>query len=270
MLILLVGCNQPAQDGGSSWDLGAIFASADQKSEGEKWTILCLEMWDKDHVRNVDVLAAAMRRVDGLNVAKIQTSHDAAVSRIYYGTYVRKLDASRQREGFGPEALRDLQFIRSLAAGQNLPFAAARLVPVPTPDVGNPEWHIRRCPGAYTLQIGVFYNTPTFSQRKEAAAQWTEQLRAEGIEAYYHHGEVRSSVTVGHFGPEDILHEPSGPDRSTSGARTRYSERVEALRRQESFRYNLENGYKMKRVLRTADGPREVYQESFLIPVPRS
>jgi hypothetical protein len=268
-VVLLGGCTQPNAGEKRSWDVGAIFASTKDKPQGEEWTILCLEARDQDRVRNVDALLSAIRQVNGLDARKARAMHEERVSRIYYGSYYRKLDPGQQREGFGPEVQQDLLLIRSLAAGTTYPFAGARLVPTPTPDVGRPEWQLRRCPGAYTLHVGVFYDTPTFSQRKEAAVQWVEQLRADGIEAYYYHGEVRSGVTVGHFGEEDVIREQTGPNRATFNTRTRYSARVDAFRKQELFRYNLENGCKVKRVVNTAEGPKEVYQESFLLPVPK-
>ncbi len=261
-----IGCQSSNKSGGI-WDPGAMFASFKDKSEGEAWTILCLDARDKHHVQNADHLLSALKQVKGLDSSMASVAHEDNASKVYYGRYSRKVDAAG-RESFGADAVRDLQLIRSLAAGDAFPFATARYVPVPTPDAGRPEWHVAKCPGVYTLQVGVFYDTPTFSQRKEAAAQWVEQLRSEGVEAYYHHGEVRSSVMVGQFGVEDIIRERNGPANNSLNMRTRYSQKVETLRNQQEFRYNLENGFKIKRTIVTPNGPRGVYQESFLVPVP--
>ena len=268
-LAVLIGCSDGSQKGGLGWDVGAIFAGHTSRHDGEEWTILCLEVTGENRVRTCDELAAALRRVPQLDPSKADIEHAGGVSKIRYGIYHRRLDAKREREGFGPEFLRDMQLIRSLAAGERFPFAAARVVPKPTPNPGRPEWEITHCPGVYTLHVGVFYNTATFGKRKESATRWVEELRKEGVEAYYLHGQVRSSVTVGHFGEGDIIREQVGPRNNTANTRVRYSEKIQALRRQGRFKYNLENGHKVKRTTLTVDGPRESYRESFVIPVPK-
>lgn len=270
MIVAPVGCMQEGVNRGQSWDPGAIFASANEKPEGEEWTILCVEMRDKDRVRHTETLVKGIRQVRELDSRKARLVHEDGVSRIYYGSYYRKIDTERGRDSFGPEVHDNLQFIRSLACGDSFPFAGARLVPVPTPDPGRPEWHVSRCPGTYTLHVGVFYGTSTFAEYKQAAVQWVEQLRAEGLEAWYHHGEGRSSVMIGSFGPQDVIREQVGPKSVSQNTRVRFSERVEALRNQQEFRFNLENGCKVKRIVNTPEGPKPIYQESFLIPVPQS
>lgn len=246
-----------------------MFSGGKDEPAGETWTLLCVEAHDQNRVANADALADALRRVKQLDASQVSIVHGPGVSRITYGTYTRQVDPASGRETFGQDFQRDLRTVRSLATGQTFPFASARPVPKPTPDAGRPEWEISNCPGVYTLQVGVFYNAATFGTRKATAAEWAEILRGEGVEAYYHHGEVRSSVTVGHFGEQDVIREQVGPKFTTQGTRVRYSDRVEAYRKQPRFKYNLENGREVKRIRRTPEGVREVYQESFLISVPK-
>lgn len=267
-LAVAAGCTTQS-GGGGGWFQDAFRLDKD-KHVGEEWTILCLEARDQNRVKNSDALVSALKQVRQLDASKAYVVHGDHVSAVYYGSYYRRPDRAGERETFGPEVKRDLQFIRSLSAGASQPFLGARLVAKPTPDPGRPEWHITKCPGKYTLQIGVFYNTATFDERKLAAVQWVEQLRKEGVEAYYHHGETRSSVTVGSFGEQDIQREQIGPRFATGNTVIHYGPKVEGYRQQERFRYNLENGHKIKRILQTMDGPQEVYQESFLMPVPSS
>ncbi|MBN1345984.1 MAG: hypothetical protein JXQ73_25055 [Phycisphaerae bacterium] len=270
-LAALIGCNQSGTGTGGGWTMPAMFAQHKQEADGsgEQWTILCVEAHGSSHQKNCEALADGLRRVDQLSSDKVRVFHEPTVSRVYYGAYQRTLDDPGRGEHFGPEILRDLQLIRSLANGESYPFASARVIPKPTPDPGLPEWEVSKCPGKLTLQIGVFYNTATFSRRKEAAAEWAKQLRDEGIEAYYHHGEARSSVTVGHFGDQDVIREQVGPKFASANTVVRYGDKVEAMRTQERFQYNLENGHKVKRIRNTPEGPREVYQKSFLIHVPK-
>jgi hypothetical protein len=264
------GCMREGSSGEKRWDPGSVFSGGGAKPSGEEWTILCIESREANRARTVELLLGALRQVNGIDARKARASNDEGVSRIWYGSYYRKVDAQTQRESFGPQAQQDLQLIRSLATGSAYPFAAARFVPVPTPDPGKPEWDVRRCPGAYTLHIGVFYDTPTFTQHKQAAVEWVEQLRAEGHEAWYFHGVGRSSVMVGSFSPQDVTRDSKPPGQVGVQTPAHYSERVQLLRKQEQFKYNLENGHKVKRRIATLDGPREVYQESFMIPVPKA
>lgn len=289
----LAGCVDDGRKLGDGWNVSAIFAGHDPRPVGQQWTLLCLEALDTNRVRNCDDLADALRRVSHLDASRVNVAHEDEVSKIYYGTYYRKYDDSGQpiepgqqivpdmkvigSERFGPEVTRDLRIIRSLAAGNSYPFIGARIVPKPSPDVGRPEWELSQCPGKYSLQVAVFYNTIMFGERKLAAAQYAEQLRGEGFEAYYHHGPTRSSVSVGHFGEEDVIREKGKYKFTNLGNRVRYSERVQALRNQKNgqFRCNLENGYEVRRIARvrprtnTDLGLEEVVQESFLIPVPK-
>ncbi len=272
-LVVAVGCMQDGSTAGK-WDMPAMFASHDAseagQDHGEAWTILCVEAVDRQRKTNCDNLARGLRQVQQLDGKQVRVEHGDRASQLYYGTYYRKVDPATGREGFAGEVRHDLEVIRNLASGNAYPFSGARVVPKPTPDPGRPEWHLSRCPTDYTLQIGVFYNTPTFGSRKQAAVDWVEKLRAEGIEAYYHHGEVRSSVCVGHFTADDVIRKQVGPKNRTINTWVRYSDRVEALRKQERFAYNLENGHKIKKIRRTPTGLREVYLESFLLHVPKS
>lgn len=271
LIPVTVGCMQDGSGGG--WTTPAMFASHDAsepaEEQGEAWTILCVEAMDHRRVANCDNLARALRQFKQLDGKQVRLEHGDRASQILYGTYYRRVDPTTGREGFGEEVLRDLEIIRNLASGNAYPFSGARVVPKPTPDPGRSEWHLSRCPTDYTLQIGVFYNTPTFGSRKRAAVDWVEKLRDEGIEAYYHHGEVRSSVCVGHFTAKDVIRKQVGPKNVTLNTVIRYSDRVEALRKQERFAYNLENGHKVKKIRQTPQGFREVYLESFLLHVPK-
>jgi hypothetical protein len=78
-------------------------------------------------------------------------------------------------------------------------------VPLDSPDpASRPEWNLANVDKAkdrhdptramWSLQIMAFRDNP---RRKEAAVQAVEALRAQGVEAYYYHGESISSVCVG-------------------------------------------------------------------------
>jgi hypothetical protein len=107
-------------------------------------------------------------------------------------------------------AIRDLERVHAFTHNGRRPFARAFLAPPPSvTDPGElPELSLasaRRRYGSraeYTLQIGV-YESSSRGEAKRAAEQAALTLRSEGELAFYHHGQRRSMVTIGVFGPQD-------------------------------------------------------------------
>ena len=112
------------------------------------------------------------------------------------------------------------------------------------PDVGNPAWALSNLSAMYSLQVAVFEPTDVFWGFKQAAAQYCQVLRERGYEAYYHHTDASSMVTIGSFGPEAV--------RRGAGGYTYYSPQVLALQRDEVLKYNIINGGILR--VRNADG----------------
>ena len=157
------------------------------------------------------------------------------VARLYYGTFNRSIDAKTGRY-HTPRRLRgDLELIKQLGAEGGRPiFLGARSVRVPQPDVGNPEWNLRYVSAHYSLQVAVFEPRDSFWEFKRAAAEYCAHLRGRGYEAYYHHSEASSVVTVGAFGASAVTTRADG--------RTYYSAEVQALQSVELLKHNLLNG----------------------------
>lgn len=186
----------------------ALFAP---RSSGEQWTILCIELMQETPNRRqtVDQLAGALRRIRGLDPQAVHTHHDANTSGVYYGSFKPRTPDGNVHFQNADRAL--VQSIRSLAIGSSHPFLEARLVPVPTDDVGPPEWNVRTCPNAYTLHVAEFYNTGQFNERKAVAVQYCGMLREKGYEAYYWHGPRVSLVCVGSLRRDrDFTIQPGG------------------------------------------------------------
>jgi hypothetical protein len=132
------------------------------------------------------------------------------------------------------------------------PFSEAFLSPPMDIKGSIPEYDLRnarRLKGdwaIYTLQVGVYSRedrAPTLKEIEEfrkAAEQAVVQLRHEGEQAYYYHGPMRSSVTIGLFGAEDY-----DPQLKLECAA------LKQLRRK--FPYNLQNGAGVKRTLIVTD-----------------
>ena len=201
------GCT--TTDGGQpGMRISALFAP---RTSGEQWTILCIELMQETPNRRqtIDQLADALRRSPGLDPQAVRTNYDANASGVYYGSFKPETRDGNVHFQNADRAL--VQHLRSLAIGSSHPFLEARLVPVPTPDVGPPEWNVRNCPNPYTLHIAEFYNTGGFDQRKEVAVQYCGMLREKGYEAYYWHGPRRSFVSVGSLRRDrDFMIRPDG------------------------------------------------------------
>jgi hypothetical protein len=158
---------------------------------------------------------------------------------------------------------KDMRLVKQLGVpGRGHYFNQAKFVPMPSPDVGNPEWSLARANGVYTLRIGVFYNEPGFYERKEAAAEYAKALREKGHPAFYRHGLINSEVFVGEFGADAVKPYQS---RGAGGliAMDMASDEVRALQAQENFRYELWN---LRRRVENIGG-KQISAGSQLVPI---
>jgi len=187
-------------------------------------------------------IAETLRRTPGIRAKDVFVMElsDEAVG-IFYGTYYLRTDPDSGKRAVPKRMQEDLELIKQLGAGpgQHL-FLRARKVLVPTPDVGNPDWALSGLDANYSLQVAVFEPTDRFWEYKQAASEYCAELRARGYEAYYHHTDSSSMVTVGAFGPSAV--------HTAAGGLTYYSEQVTDLQQDELLKYNRLNGkiYKVK------------------------
>src|SRR5205085_11875413 len=131
----------------------SFFGNSD--SDKEEWHILCGKYDGPDRMRVADDLAAALKRVAGIDAKRVHVVHEDRVSRITYGPYMLGYN-EQGNVVFTPQINNDLQLIRSLSVGDQFPFFTALKEPAPTPDVGPPQWDLRKANGMYTLLICVF------------------------------------------------------------------------------------------------------------------
>jgi len=251
-----IGCTGP--EGGNGW-LGA------GQVGGERWTIRCLRSGAPEHAQLCSSLAESLRATDGIRASDVRVETGAAGSTIYYGEYVRARSASTGELRFPAKMQEDLNLIQSLALNQQRPFALAipeRMDAAPVAKRG--KWDVRNIAGVdkLTLLIAVFYNTPTFDQRKEVAEQYVQQLRDDGYQAYLLHEATKSYVYVGEFDRSQFIQRPDG--------QWWYGPEVKELvagRADDEFRYMKENGHRMRYY--APDG-RPMLTPSQLVPVPRA
>lgn len=285
LAVAVAGCTSPDmqqrhEENVKKWDDfwggkgsgGGLFQR--HSGDTEVWTIECAIFNGTQHDQTAEALATAMKKVRQLRADKVRVEEKAGESRIYYGEYSlkyaeAKVASAEHAKGdiyivLNDAIKKDLEFVKTLALGEKYPFFSARPIPKPEEDTGPPEWDLRTAKGVYTLNVGVTYPTPELHNYKQAAVEWVKALRDEGYEAYYYHSpdQARSSICVGTFGDDALVQTPKG---------SRYSDAVHALRGKADFRYNLENGQPVYRVLRnekTGEAARAP-NESFLVKIPR-
>jgi hypothetical protein len=277
MLGVVAGCTETDQQKWDEfWKLDNAGGGLGHRAgESDFWTIECVEFKGEGHSAAVDRLAAALKRVAGIDESQVRTTHEADRSRILYGDYTLRyveatVDKQTQAKGdvvieLSPKIKSDVSMIRSLAIGDKYPFMSARPIAAPTESVGPKEWDLRNARGEYTLHVGVTFNTREMHNYKEAAVEWVKALRDDGHEAYYYHDsdQGKSDICVGTFGADALV--------DTGGGKKGYSEAVKALRDKSDFKYNLENGMRVNR-LGTDEGGKRVNMPnwSFLVKIPRS
>lgn len=232
--VLVGGCASPEAAAGGGKARSSRAGAGNGK--GTPWTIMCMEMLGHEQRSALEQIAVTLTNTPGIrkDQVRVLTEGDGYV-RLYYGKYVRRADPrTGQRET--PAALRaDLDMLRTLGTPERgYFFRFARVVPEPVPDSGRPEWDLRNATGIYTLQVAVFELTDDLWDYKSAAAEYVEYLRSKGYQAYYHHANGSSMVTVGSFGPEALQMPDTGIPY--------YSPEVDRLQKDELLRYNLVNG----------------------------
>jgi len=249
-------------------------AQAAPRKAGDKeiWTIECRVCTGPGHAAEAEMFAESLRAVSNLNRDAVSILAEKDRSRVLYGKYELKYVRAGAFGGSGDVVIEhskqlksDIDFIKHLAAGEAHPFLTARAMPVPSADVGPPEWNLVNAKGYYTLHVGVTYPTAELRDYKGAAVEWVRVLRQDGYEAYYHHNpdSAKSDICVGTFGPDALVKERDGTQR--------YSEAVMRLQSRGDLRYNLENGHKVWRT----QGPSKsnpkggkMANQSFLVKIP--
>jgi hypothetical protein len=194
----LVSCagsgKAPAQQGERS-----LAAGSDRLSDGTvapppdaQWTIHCYVVTAVDHVAQARRLKDHLAKNTPLRDWYVV--HGEQSSTLYHGYYRSINDPSDARESSRAQAeRRQVEALRD-AMGDPM-FRNALFVPFESPDPdGPPEWNLLNAKGTWTLEIAVYRDSP---ERKQAAVEAVREARAMGVEAYYYHGTVGSSVCIG-------------------------------------------------------------------------
>ena len=225
------------------------------------WTIRCAEFTGPNGLEVARQLAETLKKAPGLRAKDVFVMEGSdKVIRLYYGRYRRRTDKKTQKRSMPKKLRQDLDLMRELVdeMGRRY-FMMCVPVRVPVPDAGNPDWALRNVHGVYTLQVAVFVPTDDFIEYKKGAAEYCALLRKRGYEAYHHHTEVSSMVTVGVFGADAV-------QRGRHGQNV-YSREVAELQRDELMKHNLTNGA----IIRVRNDAKElVAVPSYLVKIPES
>ena len=103
------------------------------------------------------------------------------------GKKVQNLVVKAQREALlkpyqaiPQQMQRDTALIKDLTVDGGRFFLESRPVPYPTPDVGRPEWQLKRCPGEYSLRVALFFDEPGFRNRVTRFPEGRQATTARG------------------------------------------------------------------------------------------
>jgi hypothetical protein len=181
-----------------------IPAGAPAPPQGAQYTIFCARVEGDAHVERANRIKSELINKSGLS--GFYVVHEAGQSLLYYGFYRTFNDPADRKESSRAQA--DLKRVKELNADGNALFAGAIFVNLEAPDpVAPPEWSLVRAHGVWSLQIAAYKDSPL---RKEYAVASVREARAQGIEAYYYHGETVSSVCIGVWPEQAVkVHDPS-------------------------------------------------------------
>jgi hypothetical protein len=207
-----VGCpGDPSVLPATNFEQGASDAMP-KPPTGAQYTILCMTFAGPSHAVDADKARDALKE-SAKKLDKWYVVNYGDKSILYYGFYrcIDPRDISDAAEG--RRAIDDQNKIRALADSHNVHlFSACLLQPIDAPDPEeNPEWDLLKSPGYWSLEIGVFKNTP---DRKERAVAAVKEFRKSGVEAYYFHGPSISSVCIGSW-PRNSVREYAAENQKT-------------------------------------------------------
>jgi hypothetical protein len=161
---------------------------------GAQYTIYAGRVEGPTHVQEADKIKKDLRVTTGMKDWYV--IHQASQSLVYYG-YYRNVTDPKDSDAIRAKADRaKIDKFVDKTTGQR-PFAQAVFQSLDSPDPAAPaEWNILNSKGVYTLQIAVYKGSP---ERKQAAVDTVRDARAQGVEAYFFHGDNASLVCVGSF-----------------------------------------------------------------------
>jgi hypothetical protein len=175
-----------------------------------QWTLYCQAIGGPAHVEEAKAVKDKLAKI--APIKDWYVIHQENESVLYYGFYrtIDEKDSKDKKEG--ERAQRERKMIAGMQdQSGNKIFEHVYFVPVAAPDpVAPPEWNLLNASGYYTLQIAAYKDSP---MRKQAAVEAVQKARAEGIDAYFYHGETTSSVCIGAWPKAAVAGEEDDADK---------------------------------------------------------
>lgn len=158
-----------------------------------RWTISCTAFDGPDHAVRARAIRDQLILTSGLRDWYLLQGDRQTT--LYYGYYRSIRDDTDAKEIARAQADRKaIAQLTNRANGERF-FSSPVFVTLDSADpAAPPEWNLANVDGDYSLQVGVYKDSPT---RKEAAVEAVRAARALGYEAYYYHGQTSSSVCIG-------------------------------------------------------------------------
>jgi hypothetical protein len=186
-----------------------------------KWTIFCTVISGPGHSEQARQLKARLAATTGSG--KWYVVHDDEKSTIYYGFY-RTIERGT-RDGEQAQADRHrLTELRNSAGEAPLALCSFMLIDKPAPEAPA-DWDLAHYPRdvahTWSLQIAAYTADAADDQghdRKWAAVESVKALRAQGIPAYFYHGEAISSVCVGLWPENAVKRQDGGNAQGNAGS----------------------------------------------------
>lgn len=256
LLVLCSGCVEQrvvhdgwAWLGESGWKSTAASGSTNASAEGTApatrsgWSIQVASFTGRRRYDQARQLAAQVRQSAGFGDVWIEDQGNR--TRVLVGRYRTPDDYA---------AAEDLNLLRMTQIDDQMPFAAAELVPLggQSPDESASPYDLKQFVGMYSLQIG-FYDDAVGPEFRKAAERAVQLLREQGEQAYFYHGPHRSLICLGLFTDNDFT--------EVDGVRV-YGDHIKQL--QQKHPHNLANGYTQ---IEKHDGQAVAEQPSFLVRV---
>lgn len=188
-----------------------------------KWTIFCTSVDGPAHVEQAKQLKAQL--VAATKSSKWYIVHEDDKSSIYYGFY-RTIDRGTKEGDLAHADRLRIASMKNATGETTLQLATFLQIDRAAPDAPV-EWDlgaITRNPKQYwSLQIAAYTADASDAEghdRKWAAVESVKALRAQGIPAFFYHGESISSVCVGIWPEEAIKKQAGGNDSGNAGSRS--------------------------------------------------
>jgi hypothetical protein len=153
-----------------------------------QFTIYCQGFSNSDHMAQSQLVRQAL--LNGSALKDWYLVHKSDQSILYFGYYATLDQAKKDRA----------RIAGLVDSNGDHPFPNPIPVPIDSPDPeANPAWDLTNSSGFYSLEIGVYKDSP---ERKQAAVDAVRGFRGAGVEAYYFHDQNASAVCIGSWPKE--------------------------------------------------------------------